>query len=332
MANTKSSTLDGQMVLDYAKTFAWTTPVLSKVGFGGEPAVSFLDDVVKKIMAKANPWKWNMFPAPTFYTQPYQQDYPTSISQNIFGWGQNCTMIDINNANSQATAQPPIWFCQNLLPTSSVGNPSKICWLPNDLAIKGIWPGANTVYQSPLKVNGGGPGNNPITAILDNNGNIQVVTTYGVTGSSQPTWPGAGAQAGTITTDGTVVWTVQDPNGIAFRLDRIATFGSQVWQMNPIYQQKPPNITKLNQNFSPIPDDLSYLVKQGFLAYCYQQIDSAKFREQFEQWMLDINTAMAGSDREPQEFGFYPAQPIQSGGQTGQYGYPGWPGWQSDGQ
>ena len=336
MANTSSSLLTGQQVLDYARRFPWTTPVLAEAGSSDEPAVSFLDDICKKIMAKANPWKWNMFPAPIFYTQPYQQDYPTSISQNIFGWGQNCTMIDINNASQDPPVQPPIWFCQNLLPTSSCGNPTKICWIPNKLAITGNWPGPSVTYQTPLYVQGGGPGNNPLTAITDPNGNIQVLTAYGVTGTTPPTWPAADAPAGTITIDGlpgtAVTWTVQDPNGIAFRLDRIATYGSQIWQMCPIYQQKPPNITSLQQNFYPIPDDLSYLIKQGFLAYCYQHIDNAKFQEQFAQWMLDIQIAMGASDREPQEFGFYPAQPIQGSGATSSYGYPGWLGWSSDAQ
>ena len=332
MPNTQSSTLTGQMLVDYARTFPWTTPVLRVVGPSDEPAVSFIDDIVKKIMARANPWKWNMFQAPFFYTQPYQQDYPTSISQNFFGWGMNSTMVDINNASQQPPVQPPIRFVQNLLPTSSCGNPNQICWIPNDLAITGSWPGPSVPFVTPLYVQGGGPGNNPLTAITDPNGNILVLTQYGITGTTQPTWLGAGAQAGSIVRDGTVVWTVHDPNGIAFRLDRMATYGSEVWQMKPTYQGKPPNITSLSQNLFPIPDDLSYLVKQGFLAYCYQQIDSAKFQEEFALWMQNIQTAMTGSDREPQEFGFYPAQPIQGGGSTGQYGYPGWLGWSSDAQ
>lgn len=332
MSSTNSSTLTGQNVLDYARAFPWTTSVLGTVGYSQEPAVSFLDDVVKKILAKANPWKWNMVPAPVFYTQPYQQDYPTSISQNDLGWLMNCTMVDINNASQQPPVQPPIRAVQNLLPTSSCGNPNQICWIPNQLAITGNWPGPGIPYKNPLYINGGGPGNNPFTAISDSNGNIQVLTQYGVTGTVQPTWPAANAPAGTITNDGTVVWTVVDPNGIAFRLDRLATYGSEVWQMKPTYQRKPPNITSLSQTFYPIPDDLSYLIKQGFMAYCYQQIDSAKFQEQFAQWILDIQTAMMGSDREPQEFGFYPAQPLQGGGTTGQYGYPGWLGWSSDAQ
>jgi hypothetical protein len=332
MSNTIASTLTAQKLLDYARVFPWTIPVLGVSGYSDEPAVSFLDDIVKKIMAKANPWKWNMIPAASFLTQPYQQDYPTSVSQNDLGWLMNCTMIDINNASQEPPVQPPVTAVQNLLPTSSCGNPTKICWLPNKLAIKGVWPGANITYQNPLFVMGGGPGTNPLTAINDPNGNIQVLTGYGITGNSQPTWPGANAPAGTITSDGSAVWTVQDPNGIAFRLDRIATFGSQVWQINPTYQRKPPNILTLQQTIDPIPDDLSYLVKQGFLAYCYQQIDSDKFRDQYALWEEAIKIAMGASDREPQEFGFYPAQPIQGGGQTGQYGYPGWFGWQSDGR
>lgn len=332
MGNTTLSTLTPQKLVDYARAFPWTVPVLGKSGYSDEPAVSFCDDLVKKIMAKANPWKWNMFQAPVFYTQPYQQDYPTSISQNDMGWCMNGTMVDINNASQQPPVQPPIRAVQNLLPTSSCGNPNQYCWIPNDLAVTGNWPGPGVPFQNPLYVYGGGPGNNALTAIQDLNGNIQVLTQYGATGANQPTWPAADAPAGTITNDGTVQWTVQDPNGVAFRLDRLATYGSEVWQIKPTYQKKPPNITSLQQTLSPIPDDLSYLVRDGFLAYCYKQIDSAKFQEMFQQWMLDIQTAMGASDREPQEFGFYPAQPLQGGGTTGQYGYPGWLGWSSDAQ
>jgi hypothetical protein len=333
MANTIASTYTVQMVVNYARAAApWTNSILSVPGFTDEPAVSFADDIVKKIMAKANPWKWNMIKAPSFYTQPYQQDYPTSISMNAMGWLQNCTMVDINNADQQPPVQPPITCVLDLLPTSSCGNPTKICWLANSLIVTGLWPGPQVTYQNPLFLYGGGPGNNPLTAIKDANGNIQVVTGYGITGTFQPTWPAANAPAGTVTQDGTVVWTVQDPNGVAFRLDRLATFGSQVWQMNPTYQQKPPTITSLGDTFAPVPDDLNYLIRQGFLAYCYSQIDSAKFQEQYKIWEENIAIAMGASDREDQEFGFYPAQPIQGGGGTGQYGYPGWLGWSSDSQ
>jgi hypothetical protein len=326
------STLNAQILIDYARLFPWTTASIGVSGYSQEPAISFLDDIVKKIMAKANPWKWNMIPAPAFYTQPYQQDYPTSIPQGSMGWLHNCTMIDINNATALPPVQPPINCVQNLLPTSQCGYPSKINWLINSMAITGVWPGPDVTYVNPLVSQGGGPASNPLTAITDPNGNIQVVTTYGATGSVQPIWPAALSAPGTITQDGGVQWTLIDPNGITFRLDRLATFNSNVWQILPVYQNKPPNIVSLKQTIAPIPDDLSYLVKQGFLAYCYKQVDNAKFAQEFQQWMQDIQEAMGASDREYQEFGFAPQQSLAGGGPTtGGYGFPGWQGWTSDG-
>lgn len=330
MASTISSTLTGQILLAYARLYPWTTPVLGVAGSSDEPTLTFLDDIVKKIMSRANPWKWNEVQAPVFYTQPYQQDYPTSISQNQLGWLQYATMLDINNVTPDSQNKPPIQVVERLLAQWTPGVPQKISWIPNSSAQLSTWPGEGVLFQNPLASQGGGPGSNPPTAISDPNGNIQVVTGYGVTGAG-PTWPAAGAAAGTVTNDGTVQWTVQDPNGIAWRIDFIASFGSNVWQFNPIYQAKPPNITSLSQKIAPIPDDLSYLVKRGFLAYCYEQVDHAKFQIAYAEWQQAIKDALGASDREEQEFGFYPADPIQGGG-TGGFDYVGWPGWSSSGQ
>ena len=330
------SSLTPQILIDYARAaLPQSTPVLGVGGYSTEPALSYCDDIIKKIMAKKNPWKWNMIPAAPFYTQPYQQDYPTSISQIYFGWLQSATMIDINNSTNQPPIQPPIMAVARILPTSTCGYPTSMCWVPNNMAITGQWPGPSVVYVNPLTSQGGGPSNNPFTAITDPNGNIQVVTTYGVTTSnaSGPTWPAALATPGTITQDGTVQWTLQDPNGVAFRVDRLATFNSNVWQMKGVYQQKAPNITSLQQTFMPVPDDLDFLIKQGFLAYCQKLVDKgANFRTEYAQWLEDMNELMGASDREDQEFGMFPAEPITGGGpQVGGYGYPGWQGWTSDG-
>lgn len=330
MPNTTSSSLTPQLLVNYARLFSWTKPAVGLAGYSDEPAVSFVDDIVKKIMAESNPWPWNAVKAPRILTQPYQQDYPTSISQNALGWLQSSVIIDVNN-NTQPIPKAPMTVVKSLLPTSDCGIPLKVCWVPNALALTGQWPGSGVLYQDPLIINGGGPGNNQFTAITDPSGNIQVVTTYGVTGSG-PIWPAAGAQAGTVTDDGSVKWTVQDPNGVAFRMSKLATNNSQVWSVHPVYQNKPPNITTLKQTVSPIPDDLNYLVKQGFLAHCYKQADSSKFPQEYKQWLEDIQTAMGASDREYQEFGFSPENPIQGGGfSEGGTSYPGWPGWSSNG-
>ena len=334
MPNTNSSTLTIRAVIQYARTFDWAIPTVGLAGFENEPALSFAQDIVFRLMNKANPWKWNSYLFPTFYTQPYQQDYPTSISQNTLGWLESATMIDVNNTQ-QPKPQPPVRCVARLLPTSKVDAPTEICWIPNRNAILGTWPGNAVTYTSPLVLNGvGGPGSNPFTAIKDPNGNIQVVTQYGTTAvSGNPAWPAANATAGTVTTDGSVQWTVQDPNGVAIRLNALATFNSVVWQLDVSYQQKPPLLTSTSQTFTPIPDDLNPLIKQGFLAWCRKKVDNKLFLAEYTQWMTDIQVAMEGSDREPQEFGIYPATALSGGGSTGvgTYGYPGWPGWSSGG-
>lgn len=133
-------------------------------------------------------------------------------------------------------------------------------------------------------------------------------------------------------------WIVVDPNAVAFRLSAMATFNSQVFQIRATYQLKPPLITTLGQTFDPIPDDLSYLVKQGFLTFCLRQAkkpDSDRFAGEFTQWKMQIANALGSADRELNEFGFFPSEPIQGGGigvsGTGSWGYPGWPGWSSSG-
>lgn len=335
MASTTASTWNGQRLLDYARLFSWTTPSIGVSGYAYEPTLTFLNEVLQRLMSKSNPWKWNENKFPLFYTQPYQQDYPTSISQNVLGWLQGAVMIDINNITPSSKNIPPLTVVSRLQQAFIPGYPTKLCWIPNNMAVTSTWPGPNVTFQNPLALvaggpAGGGPGTNPPTAITDPNGNIQVVTTYGITGGSTPTWPTANAAAGTTTADGTVVWTVQDPNGVAIRLDRVASFGSNVFQINANYQTKPPVITTLKQFITPVPDDLAYLVKQGFLAFCYKQVDNAKFQIELTQWLLDIKEAMGASDREDQEFGFSPVDSMQDTGQS-ENGYVGWPGWTSGG-
>ena len=332
--NTLPSSFSVQNLIDYARTFDFTVPTVGLAGYSDEPSLSFSNDIMQKILAKDNPWKWNSYVAPIFYSQPYQQDYPTSISANTMGWLESATFTDINNPQGtpQFHVQPILQCVARLQPTYQLGVPTQICWIMNRNAQTGAWPGASIVYQNPLVSAGGGPGANPLTAITDTNGNIQVVTTYGTTGTVQPSWPAANAAAGTVTNDGTAQWTVQDPNGIAFRLDAMATYGSNVWQFNVTYQERAPLITTLTQTFAPIPDDLQYLIKQGFLAFCYKKSDRKTFQVEYAQWLEDIQQALEQTDRETQSFGFYPSDALQrsgggSGSGVGGYGYPGWQGW-----
>lgn len=333
MSFTTPSTLTPQALIDYSRTFDFAIPTVGLVGYSAQPALSFCNDIMQKILNKNNPWKYNSYVAAPFYTQPYQQDFMSTISSSTMGWLESGVFIDINNPSgtSQYFVTPPLQCVARLLPTYSLGIPSQVAWILNRNAQTASWPGANSVFTNPLVSLGGGPAQNPITNITDTNGNLQAVTTYGVTGSVQPTWPAANSTPGTTTTDGTVVWTVMDPLCVAFRVNNMATFNSNVWKINLTYQQKPPLITSLTQTFSPIPDEYQYLIKQGFLAYCYKKADKATFNTEYAQWLEDIQEALGQSDREQQTFGIYPSDSLQNpgwgSGGVGSYGYVGWPGW-----
>ena len=151
MASTNSSTLTPQDLVDYARPFPWTQPVTNVAGWPDEPALSFINIIVQKICAKPNPWKWNAGVFPKFYTQPYQQDYPTSISQNVLGWLQAAVLTDIN---STAPKKPiiPLTVVQSLLPTFLTATPQKAAWIPNALAQTGSWPGASVPGWRPVEM------------------------------------------------------------------------------------------------------------------------------------------------------------------------------------
>lgn len=330
---TGPSTITVQALIDYVRTFDWTVPTVGLAGYDDEPALSFANDIIQKIIAKNNPWKWNSYLVPAFFSNPFQQDYPTNISSSNMGWLESATFTDINNptGSPQFFVKPPLQCVARLLPTYVCGVMNEVSWLLNRNAVTGSWPGPNMLFRNPLVSQGGGPNSNPLTAITDPNGNIQLVTTYGTTGSVQPTWPDALTSPGITTQDGSVVWTVMDPLGVAFRINALGTPGSNIWQFNLTYQQKPPLITQTSQTFSPVPDELQFLIKQGFLTYCYKKSDRKTFQIEYAQWLEDIQEALGQSDRETQSFGVYPAEPIQGGGYGGSGTYVGWPGWSSGG-
>jgi len=299
-----------------------------------EPALTIGNMVMAELCSRRYNWRWNSFNVPVFQTIGWQNDY-ASLNLTNLGWLESGVVIDINS-----TAIPKRKFklevVKDLQPTSdSYGRPFQVCWLNNANLQYGTWgsgaavpntnntgqlnPGPGVVYVNPLGVTV--TPQNPITQIIDPNGNLQVVTTYGTCGSSTPVWPGSGANAGITTTDGTTVWTVVDPYGQGFRLQPIESSGGVVWQVILRAQFKPTRFTSLGQSINPIPDDFSHYFLQGFRAYCYQRSPEAAIRKKFDAeyqlWLKAISDAEGQADREPESYGFYPTNDIMGG-----YDYP----------
>ncbi len=350
------STVTLQQVVDNALANGDTAPALSTGGFSDQPALQIANTVMSE-MINGGPntqpynWKWNRFNIPSFPTISWQQDYfiPGLVG---LAWLENCYSNEFN-LTSQPKPKLPMECRKDMLPTYvQYGWPSKICWIPAKLAQTGTWgatelatptgqnnPGPGVVYTNPI----GAVSQplNPITIITDPNGNLWTVTTYGTCGNTQPSWTvnptfptlQSPSTAASTVTDGTVVWTAINPNGQALRLSPIPPQQGQVWVINPIGQARFQRFTALTQTIDPIPDDWSQYFMDGFICQCYRRHPDAKvrakFNDEYKLWLTSLDAAVKQSDRELDDYGFYPGSGVMDGGGLGGWWGPAWPfqGW-----
>jgi hypothetical protein len=204
------------------------------------------------------------------------------------------------------------------------GWPARYCWFPNDQLEQGVWPGPGVTYTNPLSVQS--TPTNPLTNILDADGNILVLTKWGTTGNVPPialpwidpiypdepeNWP-----VGQIIVDGTCEWTVADPKAQGFRFYPRPPQGGQVWLVRLFVQKKAPYFTRLNQKLDPIPDDQSKWFRDGFVAYAHRYSSNPQVKIRFEamhqHWIQAMAQETRQNDREDESKGFYPAQGVMS--------------------
>ena len=296
-------------------------------------------------------WKWNRFNVTPFVTISYQQDYfiPGLIS---LGWLEHAWASYLNQTAIPKQKQQ-LEVRKDLDVTyDQTGYPGKICWLPNSMLQTGTWgatplgptlnnpsgqigviglnpsglqnPGPNVIYTSPYNTP-----NNPInatTGITDPNGNLWVITTFGTCGATQPSWPTtpvyptiqSPSTVATTVTDGTVVWTAINPSGQGFRLNPIPPQTGVTWLIQPVAQKKAPRFSTMAQTLEPIPDDIEWAFKQGFFAECYRRNPDPKVRSKYtmerQLWLEALDKAVRQSDRETDDYGFFPASSIMDSG------------------
>lgn len=318
--------------------------MLGTSGYTEYPALNIANDIFQKMLSQGLNWKWNrayVNVANTglggVLTVALQQDYCTQTTN--LGWLEQGWRIDINNSTNNGNLAPkPIFTMESvrdLGQTAYQANPFNVSFLPNSLAQMGVWQ-PNTAYscgygvaQIPIQ---------PIQQFVDANGNILFIDStvlnlsinspgftstpivlpspnpYGTSGSVQPVLPAASV-AGTTVTDGTVTWTVANPNGYAMRVAPLPAFSGLAWLIIPVYQKKPPILTSLQDSLSPIPDECIYLFRQGFLAGCLQHAKQyEESREAYAQWQEDMMIFLKSGDRERDDSIMYPSEGISGGG------------------
>lgn len=296
-------------------------------------------------------WKWNRINVAPFVTISYQQDYFIPNLYNI-GWVEHAWASYLNQTAIPKQKQQ-LEVKKDLDVTyDQTGYPGKICWLPNSMMQTGTWgaaplgptvnnpsgmidtaglnpsglqnPGPNVIYTSPY-----GTLTTPInatTCITDPNGNLWVLTQFGTCGATQPTWPTTPVfpspanpnAVSTTVTDGTVVWTAINPSGMGFRLNPIPPQTGVMWQIQVEAQKMAPRFKNPGQTLEPIPDNFEWAFKQGFFAECYRRNPDPKIRSKYtlerQLWLEALDKAVRQSDREQDDYGFYPGSSIMETG------------------
>ena len=305
-------------------------------GWADEPAITIGNDVMQELISTRFPWKWNRLKVPPFPLISLQQDY-ASLSLQGIGWLENSLRVDINNS----TYPPPTWpvYAVRDLQMSNVqgGFPYQVCWFYNRDLEQGVWPGPQKAYTWPIGATDVPP--NPPTNILDAQGNILVLTTYGITGDTPPiapVWqqgpPPANWPVGATITDGTCVWTVADPDAQGFRFNPMPPSGGQVWLARIWAQKKAPSFTKLTQTIDPVPDDEEKWFRDGCIAYAHRYSSNPQVKARYmgmkAEWIAAMGAETKKNDREDESKGFFPDRSVMSPSYTTDPGpYPYRYGW-----
>jgi hypothetical protein len=344
------STITLQNIADILTTMIDIQPILSVGGYSNLTMLTIANDVMNELCAQSFPWKWNEFELPTFYTNSWQQDYAIPGLTTLASL-QRGIVVNINN-----TSIPKPWGYVQVVreQTQSTATWNGLCpfynsplfnanWMLNSNLYYGTWGDANTgngtlgnnpvsgsVYTSPLGA--GSQPSNPITQIIDANGNLLVLTGYGHEGSTAPSAPAA-SPAGTIATPGTgatTQWTVVDPNGQGIRINPVPSQSGCVWQFLLSGQAKPIRFTQLSQTLSPLPDTFEPTFRQGCTAQAYRYSQSskvvAKFDKEWPLWIRSLVLSREKEDKERDASKFTPARSIVgSGGPQGTWAGAAWP-------
>lgn len=348
------STVTLQRIVNIVQTMPELEPVLNVAGDSSEPALTIANDVMNEICAQPFPQKWNEITLPYFYSNSWQQDYalvytPTSTppgnpatafsSLTNLSWLQRGICVNINSTSFPKASrdvecgrQLPASTGTNLFQQGGGGGSNPLFlvnFFPNYMLYYGTWgatnngtesvgnnPVAGSAYTAPLGTLSMPA--NPINQIQDANGNLLVLTTYGIEGTAAPV-AAANAPAGTQVSGpgASTVWTVVDPNGQGIRVFPPPSQTGVVWQFQLVGQMTPIRFTSLSQKLYPLTDEFEPNFRQGFTAQCYRYSSDpkvrAKFKDEWVLWKTSLLQLRQKQDRELEENKFVPDRTILGG-------------------
>ena len=334
--------------MNLASTHVDLLPLSGVGGYANEPALSLCNDVLQKLMAPPiaplpgqRPlildWKWNRAEMNMLVTSPYRQDYlfagAVLFSLNA---GQSAG-IDLASANALTISGSTVTIKTLEQYNGAVGD---VCYIR----------GTGSNYDSTFTQNGVTSSFGGNTYTITGISGLTITATLtgtasGISGSAGITdfnWLAGGTMVGLYANTPILptrhLEAVRDiqPWGYSATPEKVAVIqdlgtgvlkirfyqvpGSVLWGVNLVYQKSPVIKTALTDTWTPVPDNLGYVIRQGFLAVAYRYLNSPRADVEDQKFEREIRRALGDDDQEATDVHLYPETGLMT------YDYLLWPG------
>jgi hypothetical protein len=333
------STIAIQKTVNLASQHVELIPLIGVGGYQNEPALSLANDVLQNLLASPLDFKWNRAEMNLFVTSPNRQDY-LFAGAVLFSLNSGFSAgIDLTSNNALTISGQTVTIKTLEQYNGAVGD---VCYIR----------GTGSNYDSTFTQNGvtsGFAGNTYAITVISG---LTITATLtgtasGVSGSAGINdfgWLAAGTLVN-LNTNTAILPTrnlnaVRDlqpystaalPTEVAvitdlgtgvlkIRFRPVPGFGN-IFGCNLVYQKKAPLKTALTDTWTPVPDEVSYVVRQGFLAAAYRYANSPRADVEEQKFAAVIQRALGGDERETSDIGLVPEQGLMT---NDFLGFQGW--------
>jgi len=318
-----NSTVTLQNVVNLASTHNDLRPLAGVGGYQNEPALSLCNDTLQELLSEPLDWKFNRVEMPFLVTSYAKQDYQFA-GACAFTLGSTSAGAAIGLASGSAITVSGGVVTVNTLEAHTF-NVGDTVYMFGNVATTGTSAKYNSTFTqtSSSSTYSGGWVLTAVTttsfsfAATSGQNNADVAGAPGITdlgwlvegtkfelnnnSSPQNIRPLQALRSLPLSSaiDNPVKVCVVKDNGDGTLKIRFANVpASTIWGVNLIYQAKAPLKTALTQTWSPFPDELGFVVRQGLLSRMYRYLNSPRADAEYQKLEAAINKALGANDRE----------------------------------
>lgn len=322
-----------QSVINFASIHAELMSLAGVGGYSNEPGLTLANDVLQDLICRGNAWKFNRVEMPMFVTSPFRQDY--QFGGAVGFTSTNSAGIALKTASTPGVSQAAFTVTVNFLEPHNMTSGQTFYMLGNvDAAF-------NSTYSQTPTASGYSGGwtivSTPTTTSLTLTFLNSATTTSGAPGITNFAWLESGTmQEINSTSPVPRIWNLEAVNDIqptslvSSPMSKVAVMtdngdgtlklrfqyvpGTVIYGVNLVYQARPVIKSALTGagtgDWSPFPDQLSYVYRQMFLAHAYRYMNSSKAEVEYAKAQAQVAKALGQNDSEESDQHITPSQSL----------------------